>query len=175
MLTITSAPPATVPTATAATGRTQLRGSRSASSSSSENSSAQLESSAAACSVMAVSVVSSRVARFSGGSIGRRASLNSASRRAWLSSLTGSLLLHLLLELLDSSMYEHLGRAIRAPERPRDLPIRHIEREAHDQRVAAIVGEAVEPVQHQTKLLAPLHDLLGPVGMRRGLHRIERR
>src|SRR4051812_4468408 len=174
MPTTTRAPPATVPTATAATGRTQLRGSRRASSSSSENSSAQLDSSAAACSVIAVSVVSTRLARSSGGSIGRRASLNSASRRAWLSSVTGSLPFHLLLELLDGAVQEHLGRAIGPAERPGDLPVRHVEREAHDQRVAAIVGEAVEPVQHQAQLLAPLHDLLGAVWVGRRLDGIER-
>ena len=60
--TSTSAPAAAPPTATAATGRTQLRGSRSACSSLSLSSSAQLASSAAACSAIPESVVSTRVA-----------------------------------------------------------------------------------------------------------------
>src|SRR5436190_215286 len=181
MPTTTSAPPASVPAATATTGRTQLRGSRSASSSLSESSSAQLESCAAACSVIAVSVVSTRVARSSGGSIGRNASVSSASS---LTCSPGSVIsarvsactsvLHLLLELFDRPVNQDLGRPVGAAECAGDLAIRHAQREAHDQCLPPVFREPLKPVHDEAKLLASLDDLLGVVGMRRGLDGIER-
>src|SRR5690349_6385937 len=149
--TTTSAAAAAAPTPTATTGRTQLRGSRSASSSPSESSSAQLDSSAAAWAVIVESVPYSRVATSSGGSIGRRASARSASR---LSSPACSVIGHQLLELLDRAIDQHLGGPVGAAQRPCDLPVRHAEREAHDQSLAAVVGKIVELAQNLPQLLA---------------------
>src|SRR5215211_7870321 len=182
MPTTTSAPPATVPAATAATGRIQLRGSRRASSSPSESSSAQLESSAAACSVIAVSVLSTRVARSSGGSMGRSASASNPSSlgcscRSVIPSpiFRCASVLHLLLELFDRPMDQDLRGAIGAPQGAGDLAVRHPECEAHDQRLAAILAESLEPLHDEAQILAALDDLLGAMGVRRWLHRVERR
>src|SRR5436190_9536737 len=176
MLTITRAPPASVPAVAAATGRTQLRGSRSAWRSPSESSSAQLESSAAACSVMAVKVLSTRETRSSGGSIGRSASLSSSSSRMDPASFTVSSprsILHLLLELLDGTVQQDLGRAVASAQRPRDLAIRHPKCEPHDQRLAAVLREPLQPVHDQPQLLAPSDDALGVVRMRGRLDRVQ--
>src|SRR5262245_27926527 len=130
-------PPAAIPPAAiAAAGRTQLRGSRSERSSDSESSSAHAESSSAAASVTALSVSSTRPARFSGGSIGR-----SAERSRLSTSLLGSaaILAHLLLELLDRPVDQHLRRPVGAAKGSRDLAVVHAEGEAHDQRVAPVV------------------------------------
>src|SRR5689334_14180635 len=107
----TRAPVATPPAPTATTGRTQLRGSRSARSSLSESSSAQSESSSAAAWVTAENVSSIRPESRSGGSIGRSASLSSASTSQVdpLRVSRGSLIFHLLLQLFD--------RAVRSEER----------------------------------------------------------
>ena len=86
----------------------------------------------------------------SGGSIGRSASASSASRSRCSGSVIVLLrrpsLAHLLFELLDRAMDQDLGRAVGAPERTGDLAVRHPEREAHDQRLAAVVRQPVQPV-----------------------------
>src|SRR5262245_9275791 len=135
--TSTSPPAATPPAAMAAAGRTQLRGSRRERSSDSESSSAQAESSSAAASVTALRVSSTRPARFSGRSIGRSAE----RRRLSTSGLdSAAIVTHLLLELLDRTVDQDLGRTIGATQGPRDLAVVHGEGEAHDQRIAAVVG-----------------------------------
>src|SRR3954462_794942 len=136
----TSPPAATPPAAIAAAGRTQLRGSRSERSSHSDSSSAQAESSSAAASVTAFRVSSSRPESFSGGSIGR-----SAERRRFSTSpvLSAAIDAHLLLELLDGTVNQNLGRSIGAAERAGDLAVVHAEREAHDQRIATVIWEVL--------------------------------
>src|SRR5215217_1713876 len=151
-------PPAAIPPAAiAAAGRTQLRGSLSERSSDSESSSAQAESSTAAASVTALSVSSRRPESFSGGSIGR-----SAERSRLSTSRGGSAAIraHLLFELLDGSVDQHLRRSVRAPQSPGDLAVVHTEREAHDHRVAPIIGEVLEVVDHPLQLLPALDDPL---------------
>src|SRR3954452_550318 len=135
--TSTSPPAANPPAAIAAAGRTQFRGSRSERSSDSESSSAQAESSSAAASVTALSVSSTRPENFSGGSIGRSADRSRLSTSRLGSAAIGA---HLLLELLDSPVDQHLGRAVGAAQGPRDLAVVHTQRKAHDQRVAPVVG-----------------------------------
>src|SRR5215218_7576377 len=144
--------PAAVPTAIAATGRTQLRGSR-------MERSSQPSSSSTASSVRFHSVRSSRCARSSGGSTGASARRMMSSK---LSPAACSLMstppcpayVHDLLELLDRSMDQHLGGPVAAPHGARDLPVVHSQREAHDQRLSAVVR----------KLVAALHQVL------RGVH-----
>ena len=130
-------------------------------------------------SVTAENVSSSRPESFSGGSIGRSASASSCSTsRPPLPQLRfreravagGSSLgharppcLHLLLQLLDRAMDQHLGRAVGAAQRAGDLAVVHAEREAHDQRLAAVIGKVVEILHHRSQLLAPLDDRLGAV------------
>src|SRR3954454_3176090 len=161
--TSTSPPAATPPAAIAAAGRTQLRGSRRERSSDSESSSAQADSSSAAASVTALRVSSSRPERFSGGSIGRSAVRSSVSTSLLFSAAIGA---HLLLELLDRSVDQDLGRPVRAAERTGDLAVVHAEREAHDQSVAAIVGQVLEMLHDALQLLPSLDDLLGAVKRR---------
>src|SRR4051812_42950496 len=139
--TSTNPPAATPPAAIAAAGRTQLRGSRRERSSDSESSSAQAESSSAAASVTALSVSSTRPARLSGGSMGRSAERSRVSTSGLGSAAIGT---HLLLELLDCAVNQHLGRPVRAAECARDLAVVHAEREAHDQGVAPVVGQVLE-------------------------------
>src|SRR5436190_8724492 len=148
--TITSPPAATPPAAIAAAGRTQLRGSRSERSSESSSSFAQAESSSAAASVTALRVSSTRPESFSGGSIGR-----SAERSRPSTSRTGSAAIcaHLLLELLDRTMDQHLRGPVRAAQGPRDLAVVHPEGEPHDQRIAPVVREVLEVVHHPLQLL----------------------
>src|SRR4051794_30056927 len=163
----TRAPVATPPAPTATTGRTQLRGSRSARSSLSESSSAQSESSSAAAWVIAASVSSRRAESRSGGSIGRSASesICSTSQVEPLRFSLASVIFHLLLQLLDRAVDQHLGRAVGAAQRPRNLAVVHAEGEAHDQRLAAVVGEVLEVRHHLAQLLAPLgHRLRGVAG-----------
>src|SRR3954449_8002960 len=102
----TSPPAATPPAAIAAAGRTQLRGSRRERSSDSESSSAQADSSSAAASVTALRVSSTRPESFSGGSIGRSAERSRLSTSPGLSAAIDA---HLLLELLDRTVDQHLG------------------------------------------------------------------
>src|SRR3954471_9969985 len=133
----TTRPPAAIPPAAiAAAGRTQLRGSRRERSSDSESSSAHAESSSAAASVTALRVSSTRPESFSGGSIGRSAERSRLSTSRLGSAAIGA---HLLFELLDRAVDQHLGRTIRAAQGPGDLAVVHAEREAHDQGVAAVV------------------------------------
>src|SRR5687767_1694756 len=170
--TTTSAPAATPPTAAAATGRTQLRGSRKDWSSESESSSAQVPSAAAACSVIAARVVSTRLARSSGGSIGRSASARSASRSMRPGSLISrlpSLGIHQLLELLERAVDEHLGRAVRLAQRARDLAVVHAQGEAHDQGLPALVRQPFELSHQQAELLPALDHPLRRVRMGRRL------
>src|SRR4051794_6261595 len=167
----TTRPPAAIPPAAiAAAGRTQLRGSRRERSSDSESSSAHAESSSAAASVTALSVSSSRPESFSGGSIGR-----SAERSRLSTSVVGSAAidLHPLLELLDRAVNQDLGRPVGATERARDLTVVHAEREAHDQRVAAVIGQVLEVLHDALQLLPALDDLLGPVQRRDRLRLLE--
>src|SRR3954449_631473 len=155
--------PAAVPIATAATGRTQLRGSR-------IDDSSQPSSSSAASSVRLRSVVSRRAGRSSGGSTGasaRRMMSSKLSGAAWslICASTPPCLadVHDLLELLDRSMDQHLGGAIAAPHRPRDLAVVHAQREPHDQRLAAVVRKLVETRDHLPQLFAALDHALGLV------------
>src|SRR5262245_52991098 len=160
----TTPAPAAVPMAAAATGRTQLRGSR-------IDRNSQDSSSSAARSVSSCSVVSRRMERLSGGSTGLNAwrSRPSMSAAAWsLMSAHASACGDDLLELLDRTMYKHLGRAVGAPHCPRDLPIVHTQREAHDERFAAVVRKLLDPDEDPGQLVAPLHQVLGRV------HRAER-
>src|SRR5271166_270597 len=146
----TSAAPAVPPTTSAAAGRAQLRGSRIAESS-------HASSSSAAISVMLVSVPSRRSARSAGGSTGASASRSSPSKLGAASVMDD------LLQLLDRAMDQHLGRTVGAAERARDLAVVHAQREAHDQRLAPVVGEQLDAVEHAAELVAPLHQLLGRV------------
>src|SRR5581483_10156415 len=163
----TNAVPALTPTTAAAAGLTQLRGSRMALSS-------QESSSSWASSVRLTSVSSTRSTRCSGGSTGVSAWRRRASKSA-APLLIGTLLRagspgpsfrvpHGLgdhaLELTDRAVQEHLGRAVGAPECPGDLPVVHAKSEAHDQRLAAIVGELLDAVEDRLELLAPLHQRL---------------
>src|SRR5262245_44170787 len=157
-------PPAAIPPAAmAAAGRTQLRGSRRERSSDSESSSAQAESSSAAASVTALSVSSTRPENFSGGSIGRSAERSRLSTSRGDSAAIDA---HLLLQLLDGAVDQHLRGAIRAAQGPGDLTVVHAEREAHDQGVTAVIGELLEVIHHLPQILPPLDDPLRSV--RRG-------
>src|SRR4051794_40818564 len=140
----TSPTPAAVPTATAATGRTQLRGSR-------IDESSQPSSSSAASSVRLHSVVSMRWARSSGGSTGASARRMMSSKLSPACSLISTppclARVHDLLELLDRSMDQHLRGPVASPHGARDLPVVHAQREAHDQRLAAVVRELVDALE----------------------------
>src|SRR5215208_7629948 len=149
--TSTSPPAATLPTTIAATGRPQLRGSRIADSS-------QSASSCTATSVSSERPRSSRSLSASGGSTGTRAERSSCSTR----SLIG-FLLEALLQLLDGSVYQHLGRALGAAERASDLAVVHTQREPHDQRLATVVGKLRHPLEDLLQLLALRHELVGSV------------
>src|SRR5437764_863933 len=158
----TSAVPAVPPSTSAAAGRTQLRGSRIADSSHASNSSA-------AISVIACSALSTRSTRSAGGSTGASASRSSSSklgRASFICSLLGGLFAHELLELLDGSVDEHLGGAVGAVQRAGDLAVVHAEREAHDERLAPVVGQSSHAIEDTRELVSPLHQLLG--GVRRG-------
>src|SRR3954464_15467879 len=131
-----SAPPAPAPITPAATRRAQRRGSRSALGSHSASSST-------AASVIVVSLRSSRSLSRSGGSIG-----TSAPRRSRSTSLIAPVLLQPLLELLDRSVEHHLRSPFGPSQRARDLLVVHVEREAHDQRLAAVVRQLRDAFQH---------------------------
>src|SRR5829696_5059191 len=164
-------PPAAIPPAAiAAAGRTQFRGSRSERNSDSESSSAHAASSSAAASVTALSVSSTRPERFSGGSIGR-----SAERSRFSTSRLGSAAIgaHLLLELLDRAVDQDLGRPVRAAQGARDLAVVHTQRKAHDQGVAAVVGQMLEVLHDALQLLASLDDPLGAMRSRDRLALLE--
>src|SRR5215207_9278580 len=120
--------------------RAQLRGSRIAESS-------QASSSSAAISTSEPSRSSMRAASSSGGSTGasawrRRASMSNG----WLTASrpAGFGLAHELLELPDGAVEQHLRGSIRAAERARDLAVVHPQGEAHDQRLAAVVGQPLD-------------------------------
>src|SRR3954469_8998746 len=167
--------PAAVPMATAATGRTQLRGSR-------IDDSSQPSSSSAASSVRLRRVVSRRAGRSSGGSTGasaRRMMSSKLSGAAWslMCASTPPCLANVddLLQLLDRSMDQHLGGAVAAPHRPRDLAVVHAQREAHDQRLAAVVGQLLDPVEDPRELVPPLDEVLGRVDGRQRRRVVDRR
>src|SRR5215204_5583043 len=164
--TITRPPAAIPPAAIAAAGRTQLRGSRRERNSDSESSSAQAESSSAAASVTALRVSSTLPATFSGGSIGRSAERSRLSTSRLGSAAIGA---HVLLELLDRAVDQHLGRSVGAAQGAGYLAVVHAEREAHDQRVAAVVGQVLEVLHDPLQLLPSLDDPLGPVRRRNRL------
>ena len=65
-------------------------------------------------------------------------------------------------------MQQHLGGAVGASERPGDLPVVHPQREAHDQRLAAVIGQLLDPGEDRLELLAALDQRLG--GVRRRDH-----
>src|SRR3954470_19980787 len=140
-----SAPPAPAPTTPAATTRAQRRGSRSALGSHSASSST-------AASVSSVSRRSSRSPIRSGGSIG-----TSAPRSSRSTSLIAPRLLQTLLELLDGSVQQHLRRSFGPSECACDLLVVHVESEAHDQGLAAVVRQRGDAHEHVLQLLAPLH------------------
>src|SRR3954454_4700149 len=146
-----SAPPAPTPTTPATTRRPQRRGSRSAFGSNSASSSI-------AASVISVSLRSTRSLIAIGGSTGTSAP---CSRRS--TSLISLLLLQPVLQLPDRAVDEHLRGALGPPERARDLLVVHPEREAHDQRLAAVVRKACDAAEHRLELLPPLHQRLGVV------------
>src|SRR3954451_8368344 len=152
--------PAAVPTATAATGRTQLRGSR-------IDESSQPSSSSAASSVRLQSVVSTRIARSSGGSTGASARRMISSKLSPACSLTSTppclANVHDLLELLDRSMNQHLGRPVAAPQRAGDLPVVHSQGEAHDQRLPTVVRKLLDAIEDPRQLVAALDEVLRPV------------
>src|SRR3954463_4144876 len=136
--------PAAVPSATAATGRTRLRGSR-------MDETSHPSSSSAASSVRLQSVVSMRCARSSGGSTGAsaRRMISSKLSPAWSLTSTPPCLadVHDLLELLDRSMDQHLRRPVAAPHGARDLPVVHAQGEAHDQRLATVVRKLLDALE----------------------------
>src|SRR5215207_7611175 len=135
----------------AAAGRAQLRGSRIADIS-------QSASSAAATSVSSARPRSRRSLSASGGSTGTRAE---RSRRSTRSTSLIAVLLEALLQLLDGSVYEHLGGSLGSPERSRDLAVVHSQREAHDQRLATVLGELRHALEDLLHLFPSLHELLG--------------
>src|SRR3954465_5613278 len=139
-----SAPPAPAPITPAATIRAQRRGSRSALGSHSASSST-------AASVSSVSVRSSRSPSRAGGSIGP-----SAPRRSRSTPLIAPVLLQPLLELLDRSVQQHLRGPFGPSQRACDLLVVHVEREAHDQRLAAVVRQRGHSRQDPVQLLATL-------------------
>src|SRR4051812_8743957 len=123
--TSTSAPPAPALTTPAAIRRAQRRGERKAEGS-------QSASSSTAASVIAVSRRSMRSPRSIGGSTGTRAPRSSRSTSLIPCPLP---LAEPLLELTYRAVDQHLRGALRAPQRPRDLLVVHVESEAHDQRL----------------------------------------
>src|SRR5215210_6695095 len=171
----TSPAPAPAPTITAAAGRTaargQLRGSRIADSS-------QASSSSAAISTSSPRRLSIRSASSSGGSIGASAAFRRASMsNGWLtrSPRAGLGLLVELLELPDGAVQQHLGGAVRAAERASDLAVVHPEREAHDQRLAAVVREPLHTLEDSLEVVAILHQPLGGVRGRERSRVVDRR
>ena len=78
----------------------------------------------------------------------------------------GIVLLERLLELLDGSVDQHLRGPLGAIERTRDLAVVHAEGEAHDQRLAPVVGKLRHALQHILQLLAALHEILRVVRRR---------
>ena len=129
----TAAPP---PTTTAAAGpiaaRGQLRGSLIASSSHDSSSSAASPTSAVQRRLEPLLEVDRRVDRRE-----RRAQHVLEMGAHVVGSVRVGL--HDVLELPDGSMDQHLRRAVGAVQRPRDLAVVHTQREAHDQRLAAVV------------------------------------
>src|SRR3954469_6759768 len=109
--------------------RAQRRGSRSALGSHSAISST-------AASVIDVSRRSSRSLSRSGGSIGTSAPCSSRS-----TSLIAPDLPQPFVELLDRPVKQHLGGPFGPSQRACDLLVVHREREAHDQRLAAVVRQ----------------------------------
>ena len=160
--------PAAPPTTSAAAGRTQLRGSRIAESS-------HPSSSSAAISVMEVSVDLQAHDRDPRAARPARALRAAAPRSSPLAPAPHSIAGDELLELLDRAVDEHLRGAVGAPERARDLAVVHAEREAHDQRLAAVVGQRLHAVEHAAELVAALDELLGRVRRRERGRLVDRR
>src|SRR5207248_3393113 len=69
-----------------------------------------------------------------------------------------------LLELLDGAVDQHLGRAVGAAERAGNLSVVHAQREAHDQRLATVVGKLAHAIQYAAALVAHLAERLGGGG-----------
>src|SRR4051794_33642522 len=124
-------------------------------------------SSSAASSTMLSSVCSSRRCRWTGGSTGASA----ARRRRSMSSKAESAILpipvhvglHDVLELADRTVQQHLGRAVGAVQGAGDLAVVHAEREAHDQRLAAVVGQLLDAAQDAGEIVTILDQPLGRV------------
>src|SRR5437763_7711345 len=153
-----NAPPAVPATTPAAASRAQRLGSRSAAGSNSA-------SSPMAASVSSVSRRSRRSVSAPGGSTGANAFCRSRSTSLILGLLL-VFVLEALLELPYRAMDQDLGSALGPPERTRDLAVAHPDREAHDQRLAAVVRKSGHAPQHRLHLLALLHDLLGAERLR---------
>src|SRR5215204_3574095 len=66
-----------------------------------------------------------------------------------------------LLELLDRPVDQHLRGSLGTPHGARYLAVVHAEREAHDQGLAAVVGELRHPLEDLLHLLALLHHAFG--------------
>src|SRR5829696_6007895 len=153
----TAAPEPTTAAAAGRPSRAQFLGSPSVESS-------HDSSSSAASSTSEPSVFSSRSWSSSGGSTGASAWRSmvsmSIARSLLMSSGRSFGLLDQLLELLDGSVHQHLGRTVGAAERPRDLAVVHPQREAHDQRLAAIVRQVLDTVQDALEVVAVLDERL---------------
>src|SRR5947209_7928854 len=150
----TSAPPAPAATTPAPIRRAQRRGSR-------RGLGSQPASSSTAASVRTLSRRSSRSVRSPGGSTG-----TSAYRSSRSTSVIGSVLLDLRLQLLDRAVQQHFRRTLGSTERARDLAVVHSEREAHDQSLAAVVRQRRNAREHLLELLAALDQRLGVVRRR---------
>src|SRR5262249_41044023 len=141
----------------------------------SESSSAHEESSSAAASVTALRVSSTLPESFSGGSIGRSAFRSSASTSAvgWAPGFSVAICTHLLVELLDRPVDQHLGGPIASAQGAGDLSVVHPQCEAHDQRLAPVVGQLLQVVHHALQLLPALDDPLRAVRRRNRLGFLE--
>jgi hypothetical protein len=58
---------------------------------------------------------------------------------------------------------QHFGGTIRTAQSPRDLAVVHPERKAHDQCIAAVIGQVLKVLHDALQLLPALDDPLGAV------------
>ena len=157
---------APAPTTTAAAGpiaaRGQLRGSLIAASS-------HASSSSAASSTIEPSVVSSRALQ-----VHRAARRRQRGAQAGLDVVERSRSRHRrpspfmsACTISSSCRMARCSNTLVAPsvrsERARDLAVVHAEREAHDQRLAAVVGQLLDAAQDPREVVAVLHQALGRV------------
>jgi hypothetical protein len=73
---------------------------------------------------------------------------------------------HDLLELLERAVDQDLRGAVGPPEGAGDLTVVHVEGEAHDQRLPAVVGQLVDALEDMAQLLAALRQRFGGVNVR---------